>query len=135
MLAAAPMEVAAGTAEVVEATRERGVDVETDMVLRYLALELGLGLGLGFAMVLAMVPATEVVMEVVMGVGVGVTELTRTRVLVTVVVAVEVMVSSAATNGAATRQREATMVVNFILRIDSKVDINTEEGAKRLNWI
>ncbi len=47
--------------------------------------------------------------------GVGVTELTRIRVLVMVVVAVEVVVSSAATNGAATRQREATMAVNFIL--------------------
>lgn len=106
MLAAAPVEVAAGAAEVVEAARDRGVEVEAVMVVRLLALEFALELG------------------------VGVTELTRTRVLVMVVVAVEVVVSSAATNGAATRQREATIAVNFILRIDSKVNINMEERAR-----
>lgn len=95
MLAAAPVEgVAAAAAEAVEVARDRGVDVETDMVAKLLALE----------------PTLEFMLEL----GVGVTELTRIRVLVMVVVAVEVVVSSAATNGAATRQREVMTVVNFI---------------------
>lgn len=95
MLAAAPVEgVAAAAAEVVEVARDRGVDVETDMVATLLVLE----------------PTLELMLEL----GAGVTELTRTRVLVMVVVAVEVVVSSAATSGAATRQREAMTVVNFI---------------------
>lgn len=111
MLAAAPVEVAAAAAAEVEVARDKGVDVETDMVVKLLALELALELG------------------------VGVTELTRTRVLVMVVVAVEVVVSSAATNGAATRQRVPMIVVNFILRIDSKVNINMEEGARMIELV
>ena len=99
MLAAAPVEVAAAAAAVVEVARDRGVDVETDMVVKLLALE----------------PTLELTPELALELGVGVTELTRTRVLVMVVVAVEVVISSAATNGAATRQREAMTVVNFIL--------------------
>jgi hypothetical protein len=82
--AAAPAEVAAATAEVVEAALDSGVEVDgTDMVAM---LELG----------------------------VGVTELTRTSVLVMVVVEVMVVVVSvAATRGARARQREV-MIVNFI---------------------
>jgi hypothetical protein len=87
---AAPVELAAATAEVVEEARDRGVELAvTDIVTM---LELGVG------------------------VGVGVTELTRMRVLVMVVVAVDVTSSSAKANGAAARQRREVMtVVNFIV--------------------
>jgi hypothetical protein len=90
---AAPVEVAAATAEVVEAALDSGVEVEgADMVAM---LELG----------------------------VGVTELTRTRVLVMVVVEVMVVVVSvAAASGASARQSEVTRVVNFI-SIESTVKI------------
>lgn len=85
---AAPVELAAATAEVVEEARDRGVEVAVADTVTMLEL----------------------------GVGVGVTELTRIRVLVMVVVAVDVTSSSARANGAAARQRREVMtVVNFIV--------------------
>jgi hypothetical protein len=87
MWAAAPVEVAAATAEVVEAALDSGVEVEDASMVDMLEL----------------------------GVGVGVTELTRTRVLVMVVVEViVVVVSVAAASGTSARQREVMRVVNFI---------------------
>lgn len=82
--AAAPVEVAAATAEVVEAALDSGVEVE------------------------------EAGMVAMLELGVGVTELTRIRVLVMVVVEVMVEVVSAAASGASARQREVMRVVNFI---------------------
>lgn len=125
MLAAAPVEVAAAAAEVVELAElavDRGVDIVAGLVVMLDTLE---------------------TLEVELGV--GVTELTRTRVLVMVVVAVEVVISSAAAKGAATRQREAMMAVNFILQVDRigiKVEYPVREmreqdddnGSKGLRW-
>jgi hypothetical protein len=71
-------------------------------------------------------------LELEVELGVAVTELTRTSVLVMVVVEVKVVVSSAATNGAATKQREAMMAVNFILRIDLKVNIKKIKGIGKV---
>jgi hypothetical protein len=101
--AAAPVEVAAAMAEVVEAVLDSGVEVE------------------------------EAGMVVMLELGVGVTELTRTRVLVMVVVEVIVVrVSVAAASGASARQREVMRVVNFIaIEIESKVKIDENEMSEQ----